>query len=72
MELFVFLATVHLYANYRAVKAVCLNSLNEDRLALLLQSYLTSQKIPGPEEVNKSESVLLYGNICGFLIVAKF
>ncbi|XP_048508030.1 RUS family member 1 isoform X2 [Athalia rosae] len=62
MELFVLLATVHLYANYRAVKALCLNSLNEDRLALIIRNYLINQSIPGPSEVNKIESVLLCGN----------
>lgn len=72
MELFVLLATVHLYANYRAVKALCLNSLNEDRLALIMRNYLIDQSIPDPVEVNKLESVLMYGNsakrIFGFQI----
>lgn len=50
---------MHLYANYSAVKALCLNSLNEDRLALIVKSYITNEVIPEPEEVNRKESVLL-------------
>lgn len=50
---------IHLYANYSAVKALCLNSLNEDRLALIVKSYISNEVIPKPEEVNKKESVLL-------------
>lgn len=42
-----------------AVKALCLNSLNEDRLALIVKSYISNEVIPKPEEVNKKESVLL-------------
>ncbi|XP_046428897.1 RUS family member 1 [Neodiprion fabricii] len=63
MELFVLLATVHMYANYRAVKALRLNSLNEDRLALILRSFLTTQSIPNPLEVNRSESVVIGRNV---------
>ncbi|XP_076387435.1 RUS family member 1 [Megachile rotundata] len=59
MELYFFLIIVHLYANYSAVKSLCLNSLNEDRLALIVKSYITNEVIPEPEEVNKKESVLL-------------
>lgn len=59
MELYLFLMVVHLYANYSAVKALRLNSLNEDRFALIIKSYFTNEVIPEPEEVNKNESVLL-------------
>lgn len=72
MELYLFLIIVHLYANYSAVKALCLNSLNEDRLALIVKSYISNEVIPKPEEVNKKESVLLLTkpttSICGFNI----
>lgn len=59
MEFYLFLVIIHLYANYSAVKALCLNSLNEDRLALIVKSYISNEVIPKPEEVNKKESVLL-------------
>ncbi|XP_017762365.1 PREDICTED: RUS1 family protein C16orf58 homolog [Eufriesea mexicana] len=72
MELYLFLVIVHLYANYSAVKALCLNSLNEDRLALIIKSYISNEVIPKPEEVNKKESVFLLTkptmSICGFNI----
>ncbi|CAK9812406.1 RUS family member 1 [Anthophora quadrimaculata] len=72
IEFYLFLVMVHLYANYSAVKALCLNSLNEDRLALIVKSYITNEVIPEPEEVNKKESVLLLTkptmNMCGFNI----
>nr|XP_031849680.1 RUS1 family protein C16orf58 [Nomia melanderi] len=72
MELYLFLVVVHLYANYSAVKSLRLNSLNEDRAALIIKSYITNEIIPGPEEVNKNESVLLLSkptkSICGFNI----
>lgn len=60
MELYLFLVAVHLYANYSAVKALRLNSLNEDRLALIVKSYVTNETIPEPDEVNKKESVVLF------------
>lgn len=59
MELYLFLVVVHLYANYSAVKALRLSSINEDRLALIVKGYVTNEVIPEPEEVNKKESVLL-------------
>ncbi|CAK9809949.1 RUS family member 1 [Anthophora plagiata] len=72
IEFYLFLVMVHLYANYSAVKALCLNSLNEDRLALIVKSYITNEVIPEPEEVNKKESVLLLTkptmDMCGFNI----
>ncbi|XP_054008106.1 RUS family member 1 [Hylaeus anthracinus] len=70
MELYLFLVVVHLYANYSAVKALRLNSLNEDRFALIVKGYFTNEVIPEPEEVNKNESVLLLTkptmSVCGF------
>ncbi|XP_017882483.1 RUS1 family protein C16orf58 homolog isoform X2 [Ceratina calcarata] len=72
LELYLILVMVHLYANYSAVKALCLNSLNEDRLALIVKSYVLNEVIPVPEEINKKESVLLLRkptmSVCGFNI----
>ncbi|KZC09706.1 PREDICTED: RUS1 family protein C16orf58 homolog [Dufourea novaeangliae] len=72
MELYLFLVVVHLYANYSAVKALRLNSLNEDRLVLIIKSYITNEVIPEPGEVNKNESVLMLSkptmSLCGFNI----
>lgn len=72
LELYLILVIVHLYANYSAVKALCLNSLNEDRLVLIIKSYILNEVIPVPEEINKRESVLLLRkaamSVCGFNI----
>lgn len=61
---------VHLYANYSAVKALCLDTLNEDRLALIIKNYMMNERIPEPERINKEESVFLLRNpnksVCGF------
>ncbi|KAL6258070.1 hypothetical protein P5V15_009987 [Pogonomyrmex californicus] len=70
LQLYLFLVAVHLYANYSAVKALCLDTFNEDRLAIIVKNYITTEQIPEPRKVNKEESVLLFKNptknICGF------
>ncbi|XP_070160303.1 RUS family member 1 [Polyergus mexicanus] len=70
IELYLFLVAVHLYANYSAVKVLCLDTLNEDRLALIIKNYMLNDQIPEPKRLNKEESVFLFGNptksICGF------
>ncbi|XP_012543348.2 RUS family member 1 [Monomorium pharaonis] len=62
LELYLFLVAVHLYANYSAVKALCLDTLNEDRLAIIVKNYMTNEQIPEPWKVNKEESVFLLKN----------
>ncbi|XP_050465878.1 RUS family member 1 [Cataglyphis hispanica] len=70
IELYLFLVAVHLYANYSAVKVLCLDTLNEDRLALIIKNYMINERIPEPKKLNKEESVFLLDNptksICGF------
>ncbi|XP_011340582.1 RUS1 family protein C16orf58 homolog isoform X2 [Ooceraea biroi] len=70
IELYLFLVAVHLYANYSAVKALCLDTLNEDRLALIVKRYMLNEHVPEPPEINEEESVFLLGNptksVCGF------
>lgn len=74
IELYVFLVAVHLYANYSAVKVLCLDILNEDRLALIIKNYMINERIPEPKRLNKEESVFLLGNpskilqLCPFII----
>lgn len=72
MELYIILVAIHLYANYMAVRALRMNSLNEDRLALVLKKYLLRGTVPDPEWTNKEESLLLLGkptkDVCGFEI----
>lgn len=62
IELYLFLVAVHLYANYSAVKVLCLDTFNEDRLALIIKNYMINERIPEPKRVNKEESVFLLGN----------
>lgn len=75
IELYLFLVAVHLYANYSAVKVLCLDTLNEDRLALIIKNHMINEQIPEPKRLNKEESVFLLGNpskillqLCSFII----
>lgn len=67
IELYLFLVAVHLYANYSAVKALCLDTLNEDRLALIIKNYMMNERTPEPQMINQEESVFLLGNPCKIL-----
>lgn len=70
IELYLFLVAVHLLANYLAVKALCLDTLNEARLALVVRNYMTNERIPDSKIINKKESIFRLGNptkrVCGF------
>ncbi|KAM3823863.1 RUS family member 1 isoform 2-T2 [Vipera latastei] len=50
---------LHLYANYQAVRAVCMETLNRARLHLVLQHYLKWEEVPGPAAINPQEPLLL-------------
>nr|XP_056718998.1 RUS family member 1 [Euleptes europaea] len=50
---------LHLYANYRAVRAVCMETLNQARLRLVLHHFLRWGKVPGPALANPEEPLLL-------------
>lgn len=62
IELYLFLVAVHMFANYSAVKVLCLDTLNEDRLALNIKNYMINERILEPKRMNKEESVFLLGN----------
>lgn len=53
---------VHLSANYLAVKALCLDTLNEARLALIVRHYMTNKRVPKSQSINKKESIFPIGN----------
>ncbi|KAJ6653360.1 hypothetical protein lerEdw1_009261, partial [Lerista edwardsae] len=57
--LYGFFTTLHLYANYRAVRAVCMETLNRARLRLVLRHFLESGKVLDPALVNPREPLLL-------------
>ncbi|XP_076449881.1 RUS family member 1-like [Babylonia areolata] len=55
--LFLLLTMLHIFANYRAVKAVCMESLNQARLHLLMEHYLLTGAAPAVADVNAREPV---------------
>lgn len=61
--MYLILVAVHIYANYSAVRALCLNTLNEDRLALIIKNYMVHERISEPQNINKEESIFSFGNI---------
>lgn len=60
--LLLFLISLHLWANYKAVRNVHMTSLNLGRLCILLSAWLSSQEVATPSEVAASESILLKSN----------
>lgn len=71
--LFLLMLTIHLYANYRAVKTLKFVTFNSERLALYLKSYIACGKSESPRDVNAKESVVVgtgYSekDLCGYKI----
>ncbi|KAM9305053.1 LOW QUALITY PROTEIN: RUS family member 1 [Gastrophryne carolinensis] len=56
--LFVLLTSLHLYANYRAVRAVVMETLNQSRLSIVLGHFLQEGRILSPAEANVLEPLL--------------
>ncbi|XP_062993928.1 RUS family member 1 isoform X2 [Elgaria multicarinata webbii] len=50
---------LHLYANYRAVRAVCMETLNRARLRLVFCHFLERAEVPGPAIANPQEPLVL-------------
>ncbi|XP_036409111.1 RUS1 family protein C16orf58 homolog isoform X2 [Megalops cyprinoides] len=57
--LFFFFTILHLLANYRAVRSVVMETLNEARLSILLHQYLQDSQVLCPSEANLREPVFL-------------
>ncbi|XP_053473767.1 RUS1 family protein C16orf58 homolog [Ictalurus furcatus] len=57
--LFFLFTALHLFANYKAVRSVVMETLNEARLAIVLRRYLLDGQILCPAEANRSEPVFL-------------
>ncbi|XP_058819690.1 RUS family member 1-like [Topomyia yanbarensis] len=57
--LFLFSILLHIYANIKAVKAVCLRTFNEARYLITLEEYFKTGTILSPEQVNKLERVTI-------------
>lgn len=58
-NVFFILTVMHLYANYRAVRALKINKFNTERLNYVIKEYLLNGNIALPEDANRNESVLL-------------
>ncbi|KAB1263483.1 RUS1 family protein C16orf58 [Camelus dromedarius] len=52
---FFFLTALHIYANYRAVRALVIETLNEGRLWLVLKHFLQRGEVLGPTTANQME-----------------
>ena len=57
--LFFLVTCLHIYANTKAVKAVCLKTFNESRYLIALEEFFKSGKMLSPKEVNKLERVTI-------------
>ncbi|CAH2037858.1 unnamed protein product [Thlaspi arvense] len=55
---FLSLTVFHMYANYRAVRCLVLNSLNFERSSILLTEFLQTGQVISPEQVSSMEGVL--------------
>uniref|UniRef100_A0A2K6CJ12 RUS family member 1 n=1 Tax=Macaca nemestrina TaxID=9545 RepID=A0A2K6CJ12_MACNE len=52
---FFFLTALHIYANYRAVRSLVMETLNEGRLRLVLKHYLQRGEVLDPTAANRME-----------------
>ncbi|XP_012619575.1 RUS family member 1 isoform X1 [Microcebus murinus] len=52
---FFFLTALHIYANYRAVRALVMETLNEGRLQLVLKHFLQRGEVLDPTSANQME-----------------
>ncbi|XP_038990019.1 protein root UVB sensitive 3 isoform X2 [Phoenix dactylifera] len=51
------LTMFHMYANYKAVQCLSLNTLNNERSSILLQYFMQNGKVLSPQEVSRREHV---------------
>ncbi|XP_016092025.1 RUS family member 1 [Sinocyclocheilus grahami] len=57
--LFFLFTALHLFANYKAVRSVVMETLNEARLSIVLHRYLLDGQLLSPVEANEKEPVFL-------------
>lgn len=55
---FLALTGFHMFANYKAVRCLCLTSLNKERTKIALQTYLATGKVLSPSDVSGREVLL--------------
>ncbi|KAL3102955.1 hypothetical protein niasHT_025863 [Heterodera trifolii] len=56
--LFLLFTAVHLFANYRAVKCIQLETLNPNRLTLAVRHFVEYGSVPSVAECNRKEPIL--------------
>ncbi|XP_067883344.1 RUS1 family protein C16orf58 homolog isoform X3 [Heterodontus francisci] len=56
--LYALFTSLHLYANYRAVSSVVMETLNQARFKLMVNDYLLTGSVPPPISINPRESLL--------------
>uniref|UniRef100_A0A3P9IWX6 Zgc:162613 n=1 Tax=Oryzias latipes TaxID=8090 RepID=A0A3P9IWX6_ORYLA len=59
LGLFFLFTILHLFANYKAVRSVVMETFNQARLSIVLQQYLKDKRILSPFEANRREPVFL-------------
>lgn len=59
LSLFFLFTILHLFANYKAVRSVVMETFNEARLSIVFQQYLSDSRILSPVEANRREPVFL-------------
>lgn len=59
LSLFFLFTILHLFANYKAVRSVIMETFNEARLAIVLEQYLRDSRVLTPQEANKREPVFI-------------
>ena len=55
--IFLILSMCHLYANFRAVSSVVMETINDQRASLIAESIISSKKIPTPAQVAAKEKI---------------
>ncbi|XP_061159516.1 RUS1 family protein C16orf58 homolog isoform X1 [Syngnathus typhle] len=59
ISLFFLFTALHLFANYKAVRSVVMETLNEERLGIALRRFLHDGRVLTPMEANRQEPVFL-------------
>ncbi|KAG7272664.1 hypothetical protein CRUP_008492, partial [Coryphaenoides rupestris] len=59
LGLFFVFTALHLFANYKAVRSVVMETFNEARLSVVLREYLRSGRVLRPADGNRQEPVFL-------------
>ncbi|XP_066995920.2 RUS family member 1 isoform X2 [Anabrus simplex] len=59
VPLFLVLTTIHIFANYQAVRSVVMRTVNAARYRELLHTYLNMDRVTDPCFINKQEPILL-------------